>query len=350
MTGINGPRVTAGAGQLRAVALVTAMSLLLVACGDKKGGGGGGGAPTGQVVARLDGTDITLLEVNAELAGAQIPPNMSRREAEIAALQQIINRRALIQVAKERKLDQSPQFKLQERRASEQLLAQALAADIASKVPQPTREDVDKFIAENPDLFAERKIWEVDQIRFMRPPEIEKLPLASVKTMDGVEQVLREAGIEFQRGPNRLDALGANPEFVRAIAKVLAEKPGELFMFPQPIQGGQIMLVNQVRNTIVQPFTGERARTAATELLRNLRVQEALRKEVEAQVKATRARVTYQEGFAPKEAPAAPDPEKVLAAPATATPPGSTPGSGPAAPAPAPATETPAPAAAPAGN
>jgi EpsD family peptidyl-prolyl cis-trans isomerase len=314
MTGIIGAGAHTGSGRAApALLLASAMALLLAACDDKKEGGGG--APTGQVVARLDGTDITLLEVNAELAGASIPPQMSRRDAEIAALQQIISRRALVQAARERKLDQSPQFKLQERRASEQLLAQAMAAEIAAKIPQPSREDVDKFIAENPDLFDQRKIWDVDQIRFMRPPELEKLPLASIKTMEGVEQVLREAGIEFQRGPNRLDALGANPEFVRAIAKVLAEKPDELFMFPQPVPGGQIMLVNQVRNTIIQPFTGERARSAAAELLRNLRVQEALRKEVEGLVKAARARVTYQDGFAPKEAPAAPEPDKVLADP-----------------------------------
>ncbi len=317
MTGIIGAEVNmraAGSGRIRAMALATALSLLLVACGDKKDGGSAS-APTGQVVAKFDGTDITLLEVNAELAGAQIPPNMSRRDAEIAALQQIINRRALMAVARERKLDQSPQFKLQERRASEQLLVRALASDIAAKVPAPTREDVDKFIAENPDLFEQRKIWEVEQIRFARPPEVEKLPLATVKTLDGVEQVLREAGIEYQRGPARLDALGANPEFVKAIAKLLAEKPGELFMFPQPVQGGQIMLVNKVERTIVQPFTGERARSAATELLRNLRVQEALAKEVEAQVKAARERVTYQEGYAPKEKAATPDADKVLNAP-----------------------------------
>mgnify|MGYP005837533925 CR=1 FL=1 len=331
MTGIIGSEAKRGAG--RAVpAVLLASALLLAGCGDKKGGSGGGGTPTGQVVARLDGTDITLLEVNAELAGANIPPDMSRRDAEIAALQQIISRRALVEAAKERKLDQSPQFKLQERRAMEQLLAQTLASEIAAKVPPPTREDVDKFIAENPHLFVQRKIWEVDQIRFMRPPELEKLPLASVKTMEGVEQVLREAGIEFQRGPNRLDALGANPQFVNAIAKVLEEKPGELFMFPQPVQGGQIMLVNQVRNTIIQPFTGERARSAATELLRTIRQQEALRKEVEGLVKAARAKVTYQEGFAPKETP--PAPEKVLApltAPAAGVP-GTTPAPAPAEP------------------
>jgi EpsD family peptidyl-prolyl cis-trans isomerase len=288
----------------RALLLASTLALALAACGDKKGEGGG---PKGQVVARLDGTDITLLEVNAELAGAQIPPNVSRREAEQAALQNIITRRQLMKVASERKLDQNPQFKLQERRLSEQLLVQALARDIAAKVPEVTREDTDKFIAENPQMFAERTIYAVDQIAFPRPPELEKLPLADAKTMEAVEAVLNAAGIQFRRQPGQLDTLGANPSFVKEITGLLAKNPDELFMFPAPVQGGQVMLVNRVTDRRVVPFTGERARTAAQQMLRNQRIQEALAAEVKKQQEAAKAAVTYQEGFAPPTKTAAPD-------------------------------------------
>jgi EpsD family peptidyl-prolyl cis-trans isomerase len=294
----------------RGAVLAVALSGLLVACGDKKGGGG---TPSGQVVARLDGTDITILEVNAELAGVQLPPNVSRREAEQAALQNIITRRMLMKAAKERKLDQTPQFKLQERRAGEQLLVQALAQDIASKVSQPTREDADKFIAENPGLFAERRILVVDQIQFPRPADLGKLALADVKTMEGVENVLRGASIPFRRQPASIDLLGANPQFVREINKVLAANPQELFMFPAPAGGGQVMLVNQVRESRLDPFVGERARTFAQNYLRQLRVQEALAKELKARQEAAKALVTYQEGYAP---PA----DKKLAAPGLVDP------------------------------
>ncbi|MFQ3595729.1 MAG: hypothetical protein SNJ63_06405, partial [Sphingomonadaceae bacterium] len=272
MTGLNFLKAPAAADgnrsmPLRAVLLAGVLALGLAACGDKKEGGGG--TPSGQVVARLDGTDITALEVNAELAGAQIPPNVSRREAEQAALQNIITRRMLMQVAKERKLDQSPNFRLQERRASEQLLVQALAADIAGKVPQPRREDIDKFMAENPDMFANRKIWEVDQIQFPRTEEFDELQkeLMGIKTMEGVEAALRRRNIDFRRTDSQIDTLGSNPAFVKAIGGLLREKPQELFMFPAPVQGGQVLLVNQVKRVREAPFVGERARTMAGEML-----------------------------------------------------------------------------------
>ncbi|WP_448586846.1 hypothetical protein [Thermaurantiacus sp.] len=295
---------TARALGRHAVFAASALALLVAACSEKTGGRD---APKGQVVARLDGTDITLLEVNAELADAQIPPGMSRREAERAALQNIITRRQLMKVAKERKLHQNPQFKLQERRVSEQLLVQALARDIAAKVPDVTREEADRFIAENPQMFAERTIFSVDQIVFPRPPELEKLPLAEAKTMEAVEAVLNAAGIEFRRQPGQLDTLGANPAFVREISGILAKNPNELFMFPAPVLGGQVMIVNRVTGRRVVPFTGERARSAALQMLKNQRIQEALAAEVKKQQEAAKTLVTYQEGFAPPEKPEAPD-------------------------------------------
>lgn len=281
----------------RALLVTTALALGLAACGDKKESG----PPSGQVVARLDGEDITILEVNAELAGAQIPPGMSRKDAERAALQNIIMRRMMMKLAKERKLDQSPQLKLQERRMGEQLLVQALASDIANKVPQPTREEVDKFIAEHPEMFAERTIFEVDQIQFPRPANLESLPLAQAKTMDAVQQVLQDAGIQFRRVDSKLDLLGANPNFVKEVTGLIKRNPTELFMFPAPVGGGQIMLVNQVRSSSVQPFTGERARDYAKNLLRQVNVQETLVKTATAQQEAAKKLVTYQKGYAPPE-------------------------------------------------
>lgn len=300
-----------------ALATVAMLGLTVAACGNKDEPAK---APTGQVVARINGTDITQLEVNAELAGAQIPPNITRREAEQAALQNIVMRRMMMNAAKERKLDQSPQFKLQERRMGEQLLVQALARDIASKVPETTREEADKFIAENPAMFEQRTVYQVDQIQFPRPQNLASLPLGEAKTMEAVEAVLKEAGIEFRRQPANLDLRGANPQFVKEITKLLTERPQELFMFPAPVGGGQIMLVNQVRSAEVAPFVGERARDLAKQMVKQQRIQEALAAEAKKQQEAVKTAVTYQEGYAPPKdgaAPALPDP---LTASATEAP------------------------------
>jgi len=310
------------ASRARTLMLVATAALALVGC--DKLGIGGSSTPKGQVVATLDGQEITILEVNAELDGIAIPPTMSRRDAEKMALENIITRRMLSTVAKERELDKRPNFLLQERRAAEQLRVQTLARDIAAKVVVPTRDEADKFISENPYLFANRTFFILDQIQFQRPENIDKLGLESAKTMAEVEQILTTNQIQFRRQPASLDTLGANPAFVTEVTNLLAKKPEELFMFATRPEGAPapVMLVNQVKDTRVQPFMGDKAREYAVNFLRNERIQNALRSEVERQQKSRKERVVFQAGWEPaKKKPGAAQPAAVsMAAPGAAAP------------------------------
>jgi EpsD family peptidyl-prolyl cis-trans isomerase len=336
----------------RALLLVATAALALAGC--DKLGIGGSSAPKGQVVATLDGQEITVLEVNAELAGTPIPPTMSRRDAEKLALENILTRRMLSKVAEERELHKRPEFLLQERRASEQLRVQSLARDIAAKVVVPTRDEADKFISENPYLFADRKFLILDQIQFLRPENVQKLGLEGAKTMPEVEQILTANKVPFRRQPASLDTLGANPAFVKEVTSVLSRNPEELFMFATRPEGAPapVVLVNQVKETRVQPFTGDKAREYATNFLRNERIQNALRAEVERQEKMKKERVVFQPGWEPakKKPGAAPKPGMNLPAPDTAAAPAAMGGApaAPSAPVATPADAAVAPAAAPA--
>lgn len=286
----------------RPILLLSVAALALAGC-DKLGiGDKGDSKPTGPVVAKLDGEEITALEVNAELQGTTIPPTMTRRDAERVALNNIITRRMLAKSAQERELDKKPEFFLQQRRMEEQLKVQALARDIASKVLPPTRDEADKFMQENPFLFAERKFFILDQIQFLRPDNIATLGFEAAKTMAEVEAILNANKIQFRRQPASLDSLGANPTFVREVTKVLKTNPDELFMFASRPQGAPapVVLVNQVKESRVQPFTGDKAREFATNQLRNERTQNALKAEVEKQQKSQTERVVFQAGWETK--------------------------------------------------
>lgn len=295
------PSIATLASRARPVLLLATAALALAGC-DKLGiGGKDAGKPTGPVVAKLDGEEITALEVNAELQGTPIPPTMTRRDAERVALNNIITRRMLSKASQDRALDKKPEFYLQQRRMEEQLKVQALARDIASKVVAPTRDEADKFMQENPYLFAERKFFILDQIQFLRPDNIATLGFEGAKTMAEVEAILNANSIPFRRQPASLDSLGANPTFVKEVTKVLQTNPNELFMFASRPQGAPapVVLVNQVKESRVQPFTGDKAREFATNYLRNERIQNALKAEVEKQQKSQKERVVFQPGWEP---------------------------------------------------
>lgn len=277
--------------------LASTLSLTLAACGK-----GETEKPTGQVVARINGEDITQREVSVELEGAALPPNMTRREAEKVALNNIVTRRALAAAAVERELTKTPQFMMQERRTAEQLKVQALARDIAEKVSRPSRDETIAFMDSQPEMFAQRKIYLVDQIQFPRPENIDELPFDTANSMAEVEKILNDHKIAFRRQPATLDAAAANQNFMVEIRKMLERNPQELFMFNNARPGAApIILMNQVRETRVTPFVGDKAIEFGTRYLHNQRIQEALAAEVEKQRTSANERVVYQEGWEPAE-------------------------------------------------
>ena len=280
-------------------ALLAGTALLMSGCGDKEGGGE---LEKGQVVATVNGKDITVHELNAELQGAQLPPNLAadqRKQVEQQALQQVVNRRILADIARERNLDKTPMFLLQERRAEEGILVQMLQRQMSSAVKQPTQTEIATFMAQNPDLFAQRKIFTVDQIQFQTPRDTSILrKYQPLKTMAEVEAMLKQDGLQYRRAPAQLDVARANPELV---SQVLKMNPEDIFIIP----AGQVMVANKITDTKVQPLTGNEAQQLATGMMQQKKFSDLIKSDLEPKVKKAESEVKYQAGFAPPKKPAA---------------------------------------------
>jgi EpsD family peptidyl-prolyl cis-trans isomerase len=270
--------------------LIPVACIALGACDMLKGGGK---EPTGQVVATVDGDEITLTELRAEMAGVSAPDPKARKALEQQALEAIINRKLIAKVAVEQKLDKTPQFAVQERRAMDSLQAEALQKKIIDAVPAVTREEAMKYMADNPHVFAERKIFVLDQIRMATPRDPKIMDdFRPLKTFEEVEAMLRVKSIPFQRGTAPLDAVQVNPKLV---ATIVGLPPGEVFVVP----AGQMVLISRVRETRVQPFTGDPAVKQATAMVKTQRTQEALSRQFASIVKAGAADVKYNAQYKP---------------------------------------------------
>lgn len=277
---------------------------LLAGCGN----GGEEQLEKGQVVATVDGKDVTVHELNAELQGVNLPQGADRKAVEQAALQQVVQRRILADIARERGLDKTPMYLLQEKRAEETILAQMLQRSLASSIKQPTGQEVQTYIAQNPQLFAQRKIFTVDQIQFEAPKDMRQLSAYQpLKTMEEVEAQVKKDGLRYRRAPATLDVATANPMLVQ---QVLRLPPGEIFIIP----AGQAVVANRITGERVEPLAGEDANRLATNLLQQQRYQDLLKRDLEPKVKTARDAVKYQEGYAPPKAPNAPAPAAAPAA------------------------------------
>jgi peptidyl-prolyl cis-trans isomerase C len=254
----------------------------------------------GQVLATVAGKDITIHQLNAELTGLALPSGEQRKTVEKQALQALVGRTILADLARERKIDQSPGFALQRHRTEEALLVQMLQREIASKVQPPTADDASKFISDNPDLFAQRKIFTLEQIQFEAPQDMAKLKaMEPMKTMQEVENFLIETRLKYRKGNTNLDTIGANPDLIRQIAKLPA---GEIFIIPQ----GNAVVASKIVSSRVEPFAGEGATNYAMNLVQQKRVGEATERELAEKIKKAREAVKYQKGYEPPKVPAAP--------------------------------------------
>lgn len=272
------------------VVLGVAACLLVAGCGK------GGKEPKGQVVATVNGQEITAIDLRNEMGDFRAPDAATRKAAERAALQQIIDRKLLAEVAKERKLDKTPDYVQQKRRVDEAFIVRYWQTSIAKSVPAPSKEEVERFVAANPDLYAARKVFVLDQIRapMVRDPAVIEA-LKPLKTLADVGSLLTSKNIRFQQGSTTLDALTAPPEVVSQIMKLPAD---EVFVVPQ----GNLLTINHIRETRVVPAPAEVATVHATQYLKNQRTQTAVQRELSAALAAAKKEkdaVQYAKAYQP---------------------------------------------------
>lgn len=273
-------------------------------------------APSGQVVANVKGEEITRTQLKSEVEQSQARPTNAdgRKQLEQMVLQSIVARKVVAEAARKEGVEKTPEFAMLRDRAEETLLVQAYQQKLLKAVPPVSREDVTRFMAEHPDVFAQRKIFVVDQIRVARPADPALLAkFQPLNTMEEVVALLRAEGLQFQRGTDTLDAVGTQPEIIRQIARLPAN---EVFVVPTPVG----VLINQVRETRVTPFTGEPAERYARQILGNQRQQEVVSRQFDSLLREAKKDVTYAKGYDPAEAAKAAGAKKAGAAPTTAAP------------------------------
>ncbi|MXP44609.1 EpsD family peptidyl-prolyl cis-trans isomerase [Allopontixanthobacter sediminis] len=264
------------------LALASAVLISLTACSSE---------PTGQVVAVVNGEEITQQELNAEISELPAPPVGDKEAIRRQVLQQIVDRRLISQVAKEDGLDKDPMYITRQRRLNEELLVQMYGTKIADTVRVPDAASIKKYLADNPGKFSQRTAYLVDQISFDLPndPSVLKA-LEADKSMADVEQTLKRFNVSYDTGKNTIDSMSIPTP---ALNQILALPPGEPFVVPT--QGKIVVSVITGRQAV--PTSEEDATPVAAQTMRAENLGKVLQTRLdEARTKAT---ITYQEGLAP---------------------------------------------------
>lgn len=248
--------------------------------------------PTGQVAAVVNGEEITLQEVNAELGSVNIPDGVDKKAVQQAALGRVIERRLLAQSARDEGLDKTPDYLLRERQLRDALLVQLLGQKTQRAQRVPDQSEIDKFIADNPDMFADRKIFAIDRIQFPLPKDMAQLKaLENDHSMEAIAAHLQELGIKFARTDAQMDSAQVGKKRMQQIRALPA---GEPFIAPE----GGMVTVAVIKSERAVPLTGDTARPLAVQAIQNQQLTSAMQDRLK-QARAA-GEIKYQPDFAPK--------------------------------------------------
>jgi EpsD family peptidyl-prolyl cis-trans isomerase len=271
------------------IALVTGLGLATAGCDQIRTKLGG--QPKGQVVATVNGEEVTSLELRSELGGFSSRDPKVFKQAQDQALQQIIIRTLLAQKAKAQKLDKVPQFTLQLKRGGQTLLAQLYEGKLFGKVAPPTQTEAANFVSAHPDQFANRRIYVVDQI--VAPSQgLKKEELLPLKSLEEVKAYLDNKAVPYQENIAAIDSLSADEKILKPIE---ALPPGEVFIVNQ----APMMLFNRIERRKDAPLRGPAAMAQAEAQLRQLQALDFVRTQLLGMRRSAESSITYAKGYKP---------------------------------------------------
>lgn len=136
-----------------------ACMLLLGACGQKRPD-----AAPGQALARVNGVEITVLQLNDELARAGAGA-ANEQAASKQLLQALIDRQLLQAEAAREKIDRDPKVMQAIDRARALIVAQAWLHKRTGNLAPPTAAEIEAYYNAHPQFFGKRRQFAMDQLQ-----------------------------------------------------------------------------------------------------------------------------------------------------------------------------------------
>ena len=287
---------------LLAIAMLLGLTALS-ACGSKDSK-----AAATQVAAKVGSEEISIHQINQILsrtntAGAT-PEAVKAMSRDV--LEKLIDQQLAVEQATDAKLHRSPEVVAQIEAAKRDILARAYVQQLTSALPKPTPDETKKYYAEQPLLFSQRRIFNVQEMVMPAAAGVEdqlRAQASAGKSMEDIAAWLKGQSIEFKSG----SATRAAEQIpLNMLAQVSALKDGQTTV----LTTAQGITVLHLVASQSQPLAQADALPRIEQFLTNQRASAA----VSAKLKDLRAATTIAymgefakpDGTAPATAPAAP--------------------------------------------
>jgi EpsD family peptidyl-prolyl cis-trans isomerase len=264
-------------------------AITLTGCGKK-----GDSQASTQVAAKVGDDEISIHQINQMLGRVNLGDNSPEATQKVSRqiLENLIEQQLAIDQATELKLHRSPEVVAQIEASRREILATAYLQQFTASLPKPSAEEVKKYYADNPALFAQRRVFNLQEI--IAKPGAETSALLKTmgdagKPLEEIAGALKAKGIAFNGG-NATRSAEQLP--LEILPKISALKDGQNLSYDSA-QGASLIHIVSSQSA---PVTEEQALPRIEKFISNQRATAA----VKANLKALRdkAKVTYMGEFA----------------------------------------------------
>jgi EpsD family peptidyl-prolyl cis-trans isomerase len=270
----------------RLLVWIAGLSIIAVlgGCGEQK-------KAATQVAAKVGADDITVNQVNNILAKMQPVPGKSPDQVKHEVLENLIDQQLAIQQAIDKKLDREPAVMEAMEEAKRDILARAYMDRIRSATPVPSTEEISKYYAEHPELFANRHVFNLREL--------------GVPAQAGLADSLRD---QINKGVT-LEAIAASLKSknialsVKTSTHAAEEMPFEILSKVSALKDGQMTLIEGKNAiSILQVVSSQSApvdETAASAPIRQYLLNKRSNEEIMKELKSLRqsAKIEYLGDF-----------------------------------------------------
>ena len=234
----------------RGLATLLALAIAIGGCSKKQE------TAATQVAAKVNADEITVHQVNNILARVKNVTPEAAPQTKREILGKLIDQQLAKQQAIAKKLDRSPNVMQAIESARNEILARAYLEQIAAAQPKPAPEEIKKYYVEHPFLFAERRIFNLEEIAVQPKEGLAaglKERVAKARSMQEIAAWLKSQDAKFSANHG-----------VRAAEQIAIDLLPRL----QPMKDGQIQLIesdsrwNVVRVVATQAAPVDEAKAA----------------------------------------------------------------------------------------
>ncbi|KAF0161681.1 MAG: hypothetical protein FD157_4122 [Rhodocyclaceae bacterium] len=224
-----------------AVALAVLVTLALAGCGDEK-------KVSTQVAAKVNKEEISVHQINNVLGrGGNLPPEQMKA-ASRQVLERLLDQELLVQKAVEKKIDREPKTMQAIEAARRDILSRSYMESVSATLSKPTPTEIADFYAKRPELFSERRLYNLQEMTIVGKPAdlLPKLQeqLGKAKALADVAAWLKAQNIPFSGN---------------SITKAAEQLPLELLPRFHQMKDGQIAVVPSNDGVLVVQLVASRS-------------------------------------------------------------------------------------------